>query len=138
MKNFFVTALTILLVVDYAAGQNSENTGNLIEASYKVWERAPANYLVALQKDNLGVVESAMINIMKLRTVYPEGDYDEICAQLEKLQNNGKTKSIRFMAYITCNYINSPDRFTWLNQNDLVLMDSTLATVNQRLKFLDK
>ena len=99
---------------------------------------APANYLRGLQRDNLGVVESSMLNLMKLRTVYPQGDYEKILAELEKLQSDGKTKSIRFMAFITDNFIKSPDRFTWLDQNNLTVMDSTLAIVGEKLRSFDQ
>jgi len=134
MKNLLFTALAILLVTDFAIAQYDEGANDIFNINNKVLERAPANYLRGLQKDNYGVVESAMINLMKLRTVYPDGDYEEISSELERLQQEGKTKSIRVMAYITANYLKSPDRFTWLDQNDLTVMDSTLATLSQQLK----
>ena len=137
MKHMIFTLMALLLVVDSAISQNPAERNNFDAISLRIWKRAPENYLQGLKKNNLGVVESSIINLMKLRRVYPEGDYTEIISELETLQANGKTKSIRFMAYIAHNYFQSPERFSWLTQTDLTHMDSTLAMVRQRLHAMD-
>ncbi len=136
MKSLPYTAIALLLITGFAMGQITDSADFITNTDSKVWKRAPENYLRGLQRDNLGVVESAMLNLMKLKAVYPEGNYKNVSIELDRLQAEGKTKSIRFMAYITYNYLKNPDRFTWLNQNDLTAMDSTLAIMSTRLKTL--
>jgi hypothetical protein len=138
MKALVTTIIAIFLVIDFAVAQSPDPASPEYIPSEKILKMAPANYLRGLQRDNLGVVESSMLNLMKLRTVYPQGDYEKILAELEKLQSDGKTKSIRFMAFITDNFIKSPDRFTWLDQNNLTVMDSTLAIVGEKLRSFDQ
>ncbi len=138
MKTLSFILIVLLAVIDFSFGQSASNSFEAFSTDTKIWQMASENYLLGLQRENTGVVESAMINLIKLRTVYPEGNYDNVLAELEHLQEEGKTKSIRVMAYITANYIKYPDRFTWLDQNNLELMDNTLATVSAHLKALDQ
>lgn len=138
MKVLVTTIIAIFLVIDFAVAQTPSPVLPKYVPSEKVLKMAPENYLRGLQRDNLGVVESSMLNIMILQTYYPKGDYEKISNELERLQNQGKTKSIRFMAFITNNYIKSPDRFTWLDQNNLTVMDSTLAIVGEKLRSFDQ
>jgi hypothetical protein len=96
-------------------------------------DRAPANYLMALKQTNEGVVESAIIKVMKLKYYYPEMDYSEITTQLEKLETDGKSESIRFMAYIVGNYIKHPERFAWIKKGVDKNTDQFFALINERV-----
>jgi len=138
MKTLTSITIILLVVIDFAIGQNAAYSSKTNNTQAEIWQRAIENYLCGLQRANLGVVESAMINLMKLRTVYPEGNYEDILSELDRLQEEGQTNSIRVMAFIAGNYIKFPDRFTWLDQNNLELMDNTLATVSARLKTYDQ
>jgi hypothetical protein len=74
------------------------------------------NYKKALESDNLGMIESAILNVMKLKFNYPDYDYSSLIEPLESLENNDRSKSIKFMSYIVKNYLEYPDRYTWINK----------------------
>lgn len=77
-------------------------------------EKAYQSYLQSLNHPNNGVVESAIINIMKLKLVYPDLDYAKLTKKLETLAFEGDNKSIRYKAYIAANFLKHPARFDWI------------------------
>jgi len=108
----FVTLILVTLTVAQATGDQSQTELNELE---KIQD-AIANYEKGLVHHNPGVTESAIINIMTLKYNYPNYDYRTLVNQLQNLENTGKTKSIRFMAYIVKNYLLHPERFTWVEE----------------------
>ena len=86
-----------------------ETTKNMVNI-----ERGIANYQKALESDNAGMMESAIINIMRLKYTSPDFDYQTLIEPLQNLEVQGPTKSIRFMAYIVKNYLIYPERYTWV------------------------
>jgi hypothetical protein len=111
--------------------KNAQNNTVLLKSTSL--DRAPANYLMALKQTNEGVVESAIIKVMKLKYYYPQMDYSEITAQLEKLEMDGNSESIRFMAYIVGNYIKHPERFAWVKKGVDKNTDKFFALINERV-----
>ena len=112
---------------------NKSAQNNTIAINSTSLDRAPANYLMALQQTNEGVVESAIIKLMKLKYYYPQMDYSKISVQLEKLETDGKSESIRFMAYIVGNYIKHPERFAWVKKGVDKSTDQFFALINERV-----
>ena len=78
--------------------------------------RAADNYLVALNHWNSGVVGSAIMNIMKLRTEYPELNYTKLAESLEKISLNSEDQVTRRKASIAALYLRHPERFTWIKK----------------------
>lgn len=70
-------------------------------------ERGLANYLNGLQHNNDGVVESSIVNLIKMKYYYPQLDYEKIVVCLEKLETSGHTKRIRDIAHVAKTYIKS-------------------------------
>ena len=81
-------------------------------------EKGTANYLRALQQQNDGLVESAMINLLRMKSRYPDLDYNPIISQLRYLSRNGSTQSLRFLAYFTSLYLDDPGTVGWLLPGD--------------------
>jgi hypothetical protein len=78
--------------------------------------RAVDNYLAALNHSNPGVVGSAIINIMKLKTEYPDLDYTKLVETLKKTSLNSKNQVTRRKAYIAALYLRHPERFNWIKK----------------------
>lgn len=102
----YSTLLTALMVMvlsmDCFAGPQSPKAAELTE-----------RYLSGLNHFNQGVVESAVINVMKMKVYYPNEDYSKIIKKLNQLTVEGLTKQIRIRAYVVNSYLNHPERFNW-------------------------
>jgi hypothetical protein len=77
--------------------------------------KAINNYHQALRSGNNGATESAIINIMSLKHEYPDHDYTILIVELERLEQQGDTKPIRFMSFIVKNYLVYPERYAWID-----------------------
>ena len=125
------SVLTIMIVIVMLYPSFAQNDG-LIQANQDInptkIEMGIENYKKALESDNLGMIESAILNVMKLKFNYPDYDYSSLIKPLESLENNDGSKSIRFMSYIVKNYLEYPDRYTWINKASFEL-DKDFYTV---------
>ena len=81
-------------------------------------ERGIDNYLMALKSNNPGLVESAIINIIKMKMVHPQRDYSKIMDQLDRLTQRASKKYVRYEAYIALGYLQYPENFNWIQVND--------------------
>ncbi len=88
----------------------------LILQKMKQLEKGMDNYLQALLHNNCGLMESAMINLLKMKDHYPDLDYSQIIDQLHYLAEQGPTQSLRFLAYFTSHYLEDSENFKWLLQ----------------------
>jgi hypothetical protein len=86
--------------------------------SLKQLEKGAANYLQALQQPNEGLVESAMINLIKMKSYYPDLDYSRLTNRLQYLAEQGRTQSLRFLAFFTRHYLEEPVNIGWLQQGE--------------------
>jgi hypothetical protein len=102
-KIFFIIVSVVLLLAGAVHAQSSD----------KVLKDATYAYFMCLNHPNYGVVESAVINIMKLKFVQPDRDYSKCLRKLEQLSKSGATKAIRIKAYVAVNYLKHPERFNW-------------------------
>jgi hypothetical protein len=132
MKKYILTVLLLCYwpALYYAQAQSIENLSNpetvaqisddaaIIVQETKHLENGLANYLQALQNKNEGLVESAMVNLIKMKYHYPDLDYSKIIEQLQYLQEQGRTQSLRLLAYFAKRYLQEPENFGWLMQND--------------------
>jgi len=79
--------------------------------------RAANNYLFALGNENNGVVESAIMNVMKMRLEYPEYNYTEIIKALNNVSEKSSNAVTKRKAHIASVYLKYPDRFNWIKKN---------------------
>ena len=82
----------------------------------KTVQHACKNYLFALRMDNEGVVESTIFNIMKLKLVYPDLEYDQLAAVLDSIAQNSDKKELRQKAYLACMFLRHPEHFNWITK----------------------
>jgi hypothetical protein len=129
MKKF--TLILVLASLTFSA--------NLL-AKDKTAEIAAKSYLVSLEYSNPGVLNSAMTNIIKLKTAYPDYKYDKLSQKLAELENTNKQNFIGYKAYITRHYLENPERFSWLvagleNETQfLAVLDSSLQEQIKKTK----
>lgn len=119
--------ITVLIVLPTFAKENNKQTAFQFTEQQKI-EMAIKNYKKALESDNLGMIESAIINVMKLKYQYPDYNYSSLVQPLAALENNEMNRSIKFMSYIVKNYLVHPDRYAWMEEVQLKF-DKDLPTV---------
>lgn len=98
-------------------------------------------YEKSLTDENEGVVKSVILNIMKMKTVYPELEYSKIIKKLEKLSCESQFEQIRYKAYMAVNFLKYPEQLKWnlparyedlddFFQNYKIVFDSPVAQTN--------
>jgi hypothetical protein len=116
MKNFTIILLTVIVVTNFSFAADSSQS-NIQSIDETALNRGAQNYLFALHQNNAGLVESALCNIMIMKLYFPERNYEEIITKLNDLVTEGKTKQIRYKAFIACNYLKHPERFSWIKSD---------------------
>jgi hypothetical protein len=84
------------------------------EATRKVlnFQMVEANYLLNLNSDIPGVVESALGHVTLMRIAYPEQDLRKIQEKLFDLAAQGATRTIRHKAFTAMQVFANPSAFT--------------------------
>ena len=103
-KSIITLVLSFVLSINLFAQKETTINQEKFPAQDKC-EKALSYYLISLDYENTGIVESAISNIMKVKCHYPGIDYSEMIDKLQMLTENGKTKDIRALAYICANYL---------------------------------
>jgi hypothetical protein len=108
MKSFnsMFFSLIIFLMINVTLGQ-----------SQKICEAAIPNYYNALNSDNNGMIESAIVNVVKLKMHSPCMNYSQIIEKLEELTESGPTDVIKYKSFIAVLYLEHPERFNWISNN---------------------
>ena len=73
------------------------------------------NYYTALNSDNEGLIESAIVNVVKLKMYSPDLNYSEIKDKLKELMEAGPSDVIKYKAFIALLYLEHPERFNWIS-----------------------
>jgi hypothetical protein len=120
MKNtkFYLITITSLILVTTIFAQPGDPIAKGID-----------NYLSALNSKNDGLVESAIVNIIKLKMNYPERDYTTVTNQLDRLTHLHANKIIRIEAYVVLTYMQYPERFDWLQKLNGSQIDDLLSNL---------
>jgi hypothetical protein len=124
--------LTLLFLLPLIAQDNNVTDQIGSEDNLKI-ERAIANYKKALESDNAGVIESAILNTMNLKYTYPEEDYQALMKPLAQLETTAPTKSTRFLAYIVKNYLMHPERFAWIDKVCCEQDENFFAVISKKI-----
>lgn len=68
------------------------------------------NYMMALRSDNHGLVESATMQMTKIKLTVPTARFEDVKNVIDSLSVYGDTPSIRYKAYLASNVFENP---TW-------------------------
>jgi hypothetical protein len=115
---FYLPLIVILLM---AAGVMSQTVDPV--------ERYLENYRMALKSDNTGLTESAIINIIKMKMVYPQADYSKVVDALKRLMVKSPSQTIRYEAYLALGYLEYPDQFSWIEASGDQQIDKLLVNL---------
>ena len=105
MRKFRVTFAFVVLAYSFSIVQAQENG----------LKNAEMNYLVALNHQNSGVVESAIVNSMILKLYYPDKNYNKIIKEMKRLGWNQITLAEKMGVHrgqISAVLKNKPDNLT--------------------------
>ena len=105
MKTFIATLLVIFSIT--VAAQTPESL-----------TRGVKSYTKSLKSDNVGIVESAVFHIAKLKLLFPEEATGAALAELENLSESGASESIRFKAYLATQVLEFPENFSTLEKKN--------------------
>ena len=132
INSIFSLIITVMLVLPSIAQQNIHTTDQPLTEQIKI-EMAIKNYKKALESENLGMVESAILNVMKLKHHYPDYDYSSLIQPLASLEGNDKSKSVRFMSYIVKNFLEHPDRYAWMERAEIEFDKDLYSVIAQKI-----
>jgi hypothetical protein len=83
-----------------------------------VVEKAPQNYLKALKSGNPGLVESTLFHVVKFKLFYPGQDTQKLEKQAGRLVTEGGTRTIRYKAYLACEFLKNEDLLVNIEKED--------------------
>ena len=139
--NTFKTLICGLAVVAASTAQaqstvESSTSGSLsqpIPAHSRNFDKIQKNYLLCLNSDNAGVVESALGNVTYMRIAYPKLDLREFEGKLLDLTMNGYTRPIRRKAFMALKVFANPSIFAGAVTAEQVSEDSLFETIAGRM-----
>lgn len=105
MKTFIATLLVIFSIT--VAAQTPESL-----------TRGVKSYTKSLKSDNIGIVESSVFHIAKLKLLFPEEETGAALSELEKLSESAASESIRFKAYLATQVLEFPENFSTLEKKN--------------------
>ncbi len=105
MKTFIATLLVIFSIT--VAAQTPESL-----------TRGVKSYTKSLKSDNIGIVESSVFHIAKLKLLFPEEETADALAELEKLAEAAPSETIRFKAYLATQVLEFPENFSTLEKKN--------------------
>jgi hypothetical protein len=102
--------IVLLLSIQLKAGEKTIAT-DIPEYRIKMAEK---NYMVALKRNMPTLSESTLFNIILMKNMYPERDYDRILKSVERMAIRDKMPEVRYKAYLTAMYLTFFDSFSEL------------------------
>lgn len=105
MKNLLFS----ILIVSFFASAMYAQSDYTTKRSNEYYSKALEQYLVCLNHHNDGVVESAIINLMKMNRERSDLSYQTTIDRLDTMSTEGRTANIRFLAFIAAKYLDDPE-----------------------------
>ena len=107
MKNHTMV-MTAMMAVVFTAGvmaqANSSSNSSKMESGKK-------NYMMGLRSSNQGLVESAMMQVAKIKMIVPAARFEDVKNVIDSLSIYGDTPSVRYKAYLASNVCENPAWF---------------------------
>ena len=126
-KQTIFIATLILTLLSLSTGQTPEQC-----------KAALPNYYKALNSDNQGLIESAIVNVVKLKMYSPGLDYTKIQDKLNELMETGPTDVVKYKAFIAALYIEHPERFNWISASTdpskVTTIDEMFARIENQIE----
>jgi hypothetical protein len=99
MKRMMIVAAAAMITAAGAMGQPSYFSD---EARHKCSDLANAEqrYVLCLESDNTGVIESALAHAVNMKLICPSVEFRKLKAEISNLSKNGSTPVTRYKAYL--------------------------------------
>jgi len=114
-----------------AAGANSDS----VASRQKILKSGLRGYGIALRMDSETIVESAILNSVKMKFHVPDQDYSKIIGELRRLSLEAGTPGLRYKAYLAATFISNPELIAGPEQK-AQLQNFTEETRNEFFAFL--
>lgn len=111
--NFFSRIFLSFMLVIFTSNLHSQDSSQTCSL-----EKVMDSYCRSLDHANQGVVESAIIQVMIMKNVHPDLDYGRLKSSLHGLIRQGATRAIKLKSYLALSYLENPDWFHWIKEND--------------------
>jgi len=109
-------------------------TINIFASKSTKCDLAKMNYMKALESGYQSMIESAVINIMKLKMATPSEDFSELAEKLDQISKENSSKFICYEAYIVSNYLKFPERFNWIKAENSIQKEEFFNQFSKKLK----
>ena len=113
MKKHTMTVMALMAAIFYG-GLTAHAYTPTLSARLEMGKK---NYLMGVRSGNQGLVESAMMQVAKIKIAYPAFDITEIKSVLDSLSINAKIPSVRYRAYLASNVCDNPTWFAKENSD---------------------
>ena len=127
----FSTIFIVILAFALLGRAEKTYSAEKCEHAIKCYERT-------LLLDNRGAVESGIILVMKVKLLYPEGDFSKVIAIVDSLKENAKDRSTREKAYVALECLNNSDCFGWINSIKMEAADEIIAQMGKLMHLNEK
>ncbi len=97
-------------------------------------EQTVNNFIVAMNCENTGVVESAILISMELKSRYPEFNFEKVEDKLSSLAIDGDTPLIRYRAQLARLFYSNYSLFSDMKFEDKEYPEKTFRAIIDRLE----
>ncbi len=97
-------------------------------------ENGKKNYIMGLRSSNQGLVESAMMQVAKIKMLHPDANIEEIKDVIDNLSIKGNAPSVRYKAYLASNVCDNPTWFAKKGYNSDEDVDEFFVSVAAQLQ----
>jgi len=108
MKHFLTFLICLIISTSASFAQIAD----------QIISRALDSYIISLEHYNPGVVESAIENVMVLKSYYPKKDYSQVIQKLDELTLGHSQKTTRVKAMVAANFLKNTNELSWIDIND--------------------
>ncbi|KAA3658697.1 MAG: hypothetical protein DWQ10_10650, partial [Calditrichaeota bacterium] len=104
MKNKYKITLVSALL-SFVLGSFAFAAENNLTKDARNWSRIDRAYTSCLRHGNNDVVESALVNALKIDLFETEAELPKVLKEVKRLTRKGRTASIRYKAFLVLNVI---------------------------------
>ncbi|MFA3783286.1 hypothetical protein ABRY23_09515 [Melioribacteraceae bacterium 4301-Me] len=129
MKQLSYKTVTLLLLVAFSTTILAQKS-----TTESFINKAISNFVIAMESNNPGVVESSIFISMNMKYQYPYMNYTKLVNKLNELAANGKTPVIRYKAQLASLYFNYFNIFEDIKFTDKENPDYYFRQISEKLE----
>lgn len=109
----------------YFSDYNSHSRTNL--------DRAVKYYLVSLESDNEGVIESGLAHLARMKMYFPERVFGRLEEKVTEIATAGPTPRVRYEAYLVSMLLRSPETFRAESRREYEGPEALFTAIAERM-----